>query len=145
IGSVCSQGNASGNGARTGSGGGGTVSGSRPQFETPQAETKYKWGSQPQYGDWGISPPSSAGILRRCARMLDSTINARGGKEQQSKNSLSTSQSTLEGEGRQEDECEVLPREFPPTKCIMGSAISSIAHTTPVRPSGGSKGVVATG
>lgn len=30
-------------------------------------QTKYKWGSQPQNGDWGISQRSSAGSLRRLA------------------------------------------------------------------------------
>eukprot|EP00903_Cladosiphon_okamuranus_P011726 g11026.t3 len=42
----------------------------RAQFETPQAETKFKWGSQPQYGDWGISQPASAGSLRHLAGRL---------------------------------------------------------------------------
>ena len=33
-------------------------------------QTKFKWGSQPQYGDWGISQPASAGSLRHLAGRL---------------------------------------------------------------------------
>lgn len=33
-------------------------------------QTKLKWGSQPQFGDWGTSQPASAGSLRHLASRL---------------------------------------------------------------------------
>ncbi|CAM9154423.1 unnamed protein product, partial [Scytosiphon promiscuus] len=45
------------------------------QFETPQAETKFKWGSRPQYGDWGISQPASATSLRHLAGRLRAFVD----------------------------------------------------------------------
>ncbi|CAN0208892.1 unnamed protein product, partial [Ectocarpus sp. 8 AP-2014] len=53
---------------------------SRTQFETPQPETKLKWGSQPQYGDWGISQRASAGNLRHLAGRLRAFVDRATGR-----------------------------------------------------------------
>ncbi|CAM9867274.1 unnamed protein product, partial [Sphacelaria rigidula] len=54
---------------------------SRAIFETPQAEAKFKWGSRPQYGDWGISQPASARSLKRLAgRLMAFAGRATGGR-----------------------------------------------------------------
>ncbi|CBN78046.2 conserved unknown protein (Partial), partial [Ectocarpus siliculosus] len=53
---------------------------SRTQFETPQPETKLKWGSQPQYGDWGISQRASAGSLRHLAGRLRAFVDRATGR-----------------------------------------------------------------
>ncbi|CAN0482685.1 unnamed protein product, partial [Ectocarpus sp. 12 AP-2014] len=53
---------------------------SRAQFETPQPETKLKWGSQPQYGDWGISQRASAGSLRHLAGRLRAFVDRATGR-----------------------------------------------------------------
>lgn len=44
-------------------------------------QTKFKWGSRPQYGDWGISQPASARTLRRLAgRLMAFAGRATGGR-----------------------------------------------------------------
>lgn len=45
-------------------------------------QTKFKWGSRPQYGDWGISQPASATSLKHLAGRLrafvDRAMSGRG-------------------------------------------------------------------
>lgn len=44
-------------------------------------QTKFKWGSRPQYGDWGISQPASAGTLKRLTDRLMAFVGRAKGEE----------------------------------------------------------------
>lgn len=44
-------------------------------------QTKCRWGSRPQYGDWGISQPASAGTLKRLTDRLMAFVGRGKGEE----------------------------------------------------------------